>query len=334
MEQDVICMDQMHQHDRSIARTRRCAFHSDGVRLEGLLQLPRDAGPGPRPAIVLCSGFQGLKEIIPSRLWPSFVAAGYACLAFDYRGFGDSAGERGRVVPAEQVEDVRSAVAFLEQRHEIDPSRIGLVGWGLGGGVAVQAAAEDARVAAVACLNGVGDAGRAVRASRPGADWVAMLDRIGADRRRRALTGRSELVSPWEVVPLDPVVRSGVDEHMYARHPRFGERVSLRSAEAYYAFRPELAAARVSPRPLLVVHGSRNTLHPVEEALSLLAHAREPKELIELPDGQHLDWIQPEHALFATTMPRIVAWFDRHLGAGEEAESDACVPGAGRSQAG
>lgn len=46
-------------------RTRRCEFYSDGIRLEGLLQLPEDAShDGHRGVIVLCSGFQGLKELI------------------------------------------------------------------------------------------------------------------------------------------------------------------------------------------------------------------------------------------------------------------------------
>ena len=33
-------------------------------------------------------------------------------MIFDYRGFGDSEGERGRLVPAEQVVDIRNAVVI------------------------------------------------------------------------------------------------------------------------------------------------------------------------------------------------------------------------------
>lgn len=294
-------------------RTRQLEFYSDGIRLEGLLQLP-DAPHGRRwPVVVLCSGFQGLKELIPAKLWEPFTAAGYACFSFDYRGFGSSDGERGRMVPHEQVEDVHSAVTLLQQQVDLDPSRIGLLGWGLGGGIVVQAAAEDARVRAVACLNGVGDAGRAVRDSRPYVEWLAMQDRLEEDRLQRVLSGRSRLVSPWEVVPLEPATRANVEEDMYGNHEAFGVEVSLRSAEAYYAFRPELVAHHISPRPLLIVHGARNALHPISEARSLYDHAREPKEMIELPEAQHLDWIQPGAPLYAATVARIVAWFRRHL---------------------
>jgi alpha-beta hydrolase superfamily lysophospholipase len=294
--------------------TRRCEFYSDGIRLEGLFQLPDGASHnGCRAVILLCSGFQGLKGLIPAKLWGPLTDAGYACFAFDYRGFGTSAGERGRVQPREQVEDLRNAITFLQQQSELSRERIGLVGWGFGGGVAVQAAAEDARARAVACLNGVGDAGRAVRDSRTHADWLAIQDRIAEDRVRRVLTGQSQKVSPWDVVPLDSVTRVRVDEDMYRRFEAFGVEVTLQSAEAYYAFRPELAADRISPRPLLIVHGVRNGLHSIHEARSVYAHAREPKELIEIPEGHHLDWIEPGHPLYRVTIPRIVTWFRQHL---------------------
>lgn len=295
-------------------QTRDCQFYSDGIRLDGLLHLPDDPPRGARyPVIVLCSGFQGLKELIPAKLRGPFTDAGFACFAFDYRGFGTSDGERGRMIPREQVEDVQSAVTFLQQQPELDAKRIGLVGWGFGGGVVVQAAAEDTRVCAVACLNGIGDGGRAVRDSRPDAEYSAMHERIADDRTRRVLTGQSARVSPWEVVPLDPPTQENVDTDMYGNHPRFGVDISLQSAEAYYAFRPEAVADRIAPRPLLIVHGARNALHPIDEARSLYALAREPKTLIEIPAAQHLDWIQPGDPHYTATVPRIVGWFEQYL---------------------
>ncbi len=295
-------------------RTRHVTFFSDGIRLEGLLQLPDEHEPDRcLPVVLLCSGFQGLKELIPAKLWGQFLAAGYACLAFDYRGFGTSEGQRGRMLPDEQIEDVRNAITFVQQQPEIDPLKIGLVGWGFGGGIVVQAAAEDQRVCAVACLNGIGDGGRTVRDSFRYADWLTIQDRIAADEIRRVTTGHSELVSPWDVVPLDPLTMENVQEDMYGNHERFGVDVSLQSAAAYYAFRPERAIHDISPRPLLIVHGARNALHPIDEARSLYAHACEPKQLIEIPDGHHLDWIQPDSPMYQTVIPRIIAWFQEQI---------------------
>jgi alpha-beta hydrolase superfamily lysophospholipase len=295
--------------------TRALSFFSDRIRLDGLLQLPDGLMPGERrPAIVLCSGFQGLKELIPAKLWGPLTEAGFVCFAFDYRGLGTSAGERGRIIPVEQVADVKATVTAVQQQPEVDRTRIGLVGWGFGGGIVVQAAAEDERVRAVVCLNGIGDAGRAVQGTRSAEDWRAVQEAIAADRIERARTGWSRLVSPWIVVPLDPHTRQNVDEDMYGNHPRFAQSpVTLQSAEAYYAFQPELAAERISPRPLLIVHGQRNALHSIEEARRLYGRAGEPKELIEIPSAHHLDWIQPSDPLYAEYVPRIVSWLQGNL---------------------
>src|SRR5574341_488188 len=122
-------MDHPHARGAPCMRTRRCDFYSDGIRLDGLLHLPE--GPpvdGGRAVIVLCSGFQGLKELIPAKLWGPLTDAGYACFSFDYRGFGTSEGERGRVQPREQVEDIRNAATFLQQQPELNRERIGAIG--------------------------------------------------------------------------------------------------------------------------------------------------------------------------------------------------------------
>ena len=298
--------------------TRKLTFFSDGIRLDGLLQIPDGLAHGERrAAIVLCSGFQGLKELIPAKLWGPLTEAGFVCLAFDYRGLGTSAGEPGRIIPAEQVADVRAAITILGEQPEVDPTRIALVGWGFGGGIVVQAGADDERVGAVVCLNGVGDGGRAVQGTRSIDDWQAVQGAIAVDRVERTRTGQSRRVSPWVVVPLDPHTTQNVEVDMYGNHPRFAQSdVSLQSAEAYYAFRPELVADRISPRPLLIVHGRQNALHSIEEARSLAGHARDPKELIEIPEAHHLDWIQPGDPLYLEYVPRVVSWLRAMLTVG------------------
>lgn len=296
-------------------QTRECLFYSDGIRLDGLLQLPdRPTASGSGlPAVVFCSGYQGLKELIPGKFWSQLTASGMACFSFDYRGFGTSDGDSGRLIPAEQVEDVRNALTFLSQQPEIDAARIAVVGWGFGGGIVVQAAAEDPRARAVACLSGIGDGGRAVRDSRPYSEWMDMQERIAEDRLQRVLSGQSRRVSPWDIVPLEPGTRADVDREMYAKHERFGIDMYLYSADAYYRFRPEESAHRISPRPLLIMHGTHNRLHPIDEARSLYRHAESPKRLVEIPAATHLDWIEPEHACYEQNMATLTQWLHEAL---------------------
>ncbi len=65
----------------------------------------------------------------------AFTEAGFATITFDYRGFGESDGERGRLVPAMQTEDIISVINWAEKQECIDNQRIGLWGTSLGGGM-------------------------------------------------------------------------------------------------------------------------------------------------------------------------------------------------------
>src|ERR1700754_5066066 len=114
--------------------TRSLPFFSGGARIDADLHLP---------VVVAASGYQGLKVLHPERFARALTPLGYAVLAFDYRGFGGSEGERGRLPPQDWVQDVRSAVDRLSGCDWVDATRLGLLGWALGGGVVVAEASED-----------------------------------------------------------------------------------------------------------------------------------------------------------------------------------------------
>lgn len=275
-------------------RTQPVSFCNDLLQLlDGDLYLPdepdRDSGRG-YPGVVVCSGYQGLKDIHPARFARSLTEHGYAVLAFDYRGFGFSEGERGRLIPQEQVEDVRSSISFLQTVPEIDADRIAVVGWALGGAVAIAEAADDSRVCAVAAIQPIGDGERSTRAMHDEGSWESLLERIAADRLERCMGRRSERVNPFEIIRLDPVTREYVNEQLYKAHG-FGSPVSLESADHLLRFRPDDVVARISPRPLLLMHGAENGLHLPEESQHLLERAGEPKRLELLEGKGHTEWM-------------------------------------------
>ena len=215
-------------------------FFSNGCRLDADLHLPDDGGAGaPYPVIVACSGYQGQKVIHPERFARTLTPLGYAVLAFDYRGFGLSEGERGRLAPQDWAEDIRAAVDRLTVVDQVDANRLGLIGWGLGGGVVVAEASEDPRVAAVAALNCISDGTRSTRNMHDAASWQSLLTRIEADRGRRARMGRSEITDPWDIVRLDRDTRTDgyVGAELY-KAPGFGSRVNLGSADLLLRFSP------------------------------------------------------------------------------------------------
>lgn len=109
----------------------------------------RPEGDGPHPCVVLAHGFGGTRE---ARLWAyaeRFRAAGIAALVFDYRHFGDSAGEPRQLISiGRQLDDWREAISFARSLDGVDPERVALWGSSFSGGHVVKLASEDSRIAA------------------------------------------------------------------------------------------------------------------------------------------------------------------------------------------
>lgn len=294
-------------------KTEACAFFSDGIRLEGILQSPDDAcSNDPLPVVMVCSGLHGVKEWVPSRWWPHIVEAGYHCFAFDYRGFGSSDGERGRVIPEEEIRDALNAVTFLRTLETVDPDRIALIGWGLGGGIAIETTARDPRIIGVCCANGAGDYGRTVRDAVPYMSWLAWQSRLETDRQQRVLTGVSERVDYREIT--DPLSPAAYDAHgQFYKDLKSIQQTPIRqftleSCEAYVSFRPERVVTEIAPRPILFVHGKQNYFMPIDEAYRLYTLAKEPKRLHVVPNGKHLEMIDPEGLEYLPTMRVVMGW--------------------------
>jgi 2,6-dihydroxypseudooxynicotine hydrolase len=112
----------------------------DGIELRAVLRVP--AGQGPWPVLVLVPGLSSSKEELAAYS-PSLLARGIATLALDGPGLGET---RSRMPWRLDFEWAAAATfAVLERREELRPRRIGLLGIGLGGHLAVRAASIDGR---------------------------------------------------------------------------------------------------------------------------------------------------------------------------------------------
>jgi dienelactone hydrolase len=114
------------------------------LQLAGTLTVP--AGAGPFPAVVLLSdagphdrnGTVG--DFAPlSRLADYLTRRGIAVLRFDDRGVGQSNGGAQPTI-SELVTDAQAGLSYMRTRSEIDLSKLGLIGHGEGGNVALLAA--------------------------------------------------------------------------------------------------------------------------------------------------------------------------------------------------
>lgn len=292
---------------------QKVSFFSAGHRLAGMLYTPADLAPDEqRPAVVLCVGYTYVKEMVMPELAKVLNRAGYSALLFDYRGFGESEGPRWRLMPHEQVNDIRAAVTFVADQPHVDPERLAVVGISLGGSNAITAGAIDQRIRAVAAIEPMGRGERWLRSLRPHWQWLDFQSRLTADRSQRVRTGQSERVDPSDIVVPDPASRDFLDT-VAQEFPQMKCDLPLETAEALLEYEPEAVVGQLAPRPVLFIHGDNDRLVPLEESRSLFAQAGEPRRLEVLPGVSHFNWVMPNQPEFGHIANLVVEFLQEHL---------------------
>ena len=163
-------------------------FKSQGTTIRGHLYLPE--GPGPHPAVVMAGGWCYVKELVQPEYAQVFAGAGVAALVFDYRGFGESAGEpRQHVDPWAQIEDYKNAISWVETREDLDSERIGIWGISYSGGHVLIVAATDPRVRCVVSNIPVVDGWLTMQQVHGALGFRELEARILEDRRKRLAGG-------------------------------------------------------------------------------------------------------------------------------------------------
>lgn len=136
-------------------RTLGVGISCGGLTLEGCLDLP--GATGKHPGAVLCHPHPlyggNMDNNVLLEVSRALTGVGIACLRFNFRGVGRSQGsfDNGR---GEQ-DDARAALDFLAGREEVDPDRIGVMGYSFGGMVALAAGGCAERARAIAAVSPV-----------------------------------------------------------------------------------------------------------------------------------------------------------------------------------
>ena len=290
-------------------RTTEVTFFSEGDEIAGLWRTPDDA-EGPFRAIVQGPGWLGLKDAkLYVRYHQALTDAGFAVLVFDYRGFGDSGGDRGALSPGRQLQDLVNAVTYLTTRDDVIADAIGAFGTGgTGGGNSVLLADVDPRVKAAVSQVPVADGTDWLHRMRQEHEWLAFLEDLDEDRRLRVTTGQGRKVHPREEIMIPTPerratkIKADVDD-------RIPSAISLSSAEEIMAYRPIEAARRLTT-PLMVIGVAGDATTPTDHAEQLYAAARGPKTLIM---QNHTTHYAAYDKYWEQTTPRIVEWFDTYV---------------------
>ena len=298
---------------------RKVSFQNRyGITLVGDLYLPKDRGDRKLAAIAVSGPFGAVKEQSSGLYAQTLAEQGFVTLAFDPSYTGESGGyPRNVASPDINTEDFSAAVDFLGLQKEVDRNRIGLLGICGWGGMALNDAAMDTRVKAVATSvmydmsramgHGVGDG----KDRYSTADRRAVLQYLNEQRWKDAQSGTlahgthdinvdsngkasaGERILP-ETLPADPhpVLKEFFD---YYRMPRGFHARSVNSTGAWTATMPLsfmnmplLSYASEITIPTLIVTGEKaHSRYFAEDAYK--AVGSKDKELVVVPGANHVD---------------------------------------------
>jgi len=217
----------------------------DNIVLKGWLVKPARYGQK-SSAIIICHGV-GANRSDFTELAVSLSQRGLFVLLFDFRAHGESSGRRTSLGYHEQ-KDIEAALAFLMTRRTmIDPKRIGIYGFSMGGSAAILAAAKTSAFSVVV------------------ADSAFTSLR---DQARDAITGFYHL-------PSFPFLQLAVlgYELYFQTHVN--------------SISPVSVIAAIAPRPVLIIAGEGDKLIPADNGRKLFAAAGEPKVLWIIPGADH-----------------------------------------------
>jgi len=137
------------------------ANHVASIELAATLTIPPGKGPFPAVLLITGSGPQDRDEALMGHR-PFLVLADYltrqgiAVLRADDRGVGKSGGNFATGTTADFATDAEAGVAYLRERPEVNPRKIGLVGHSEGGIIAPMVAARNPDIAFIVMLAGSG----------------------------------------------------------------------------------------------------------------------------------------------------------------------------------
>ncbi|MFC2013728.1 alpha/beta hydrolase [Chloroflexota bacterium] len=253
--------------------TKVVALELDDLMIAGKLYLPGNQAA--YPTVCVCHGIPAKSPDPNDRGYPLLAERicreGFAVFIFNFRGTGASGGNFDILG---WTRDMKAAIDYLCTLPEVDKARLSLLGFSGGAAVLIYGASRDRRVSAV------------VTCASP-AEFTFFT---GVD---------------------DP---SSIIEH-FRRIGAIRDKDFPQSTEdwlgGFRSVNPIKYVAGIAPRPLLLVHGSRDETVEVSHAHRLFDKAGEPKQIIIVEGAGHrlrhddramaivIDWLK-SHARIST----------------------------------
>jgi dipeptidyl aminopeptidase/acylaminoacyl peptidase len=229
---------------------KKVKLEVDGLKLAAEVSLP--SGKGPHPALCICHGVPARRTPDPTdRGYPllaeRFCSEGFVAVIFNFRGAGESEGNFD--MPG-WTRDLKAAIDYLFRLDAVDKSRLSLMGFSGGAMASVYCAANDKRVSAVVAC--------ACPARFFGISEFSRVEEFLAHCRQVGII-------------RDDNFPSSVEEW----------------AKGFDEVKPIKWIDKISPRPLLIIHGDNDQTVSLNHARQLYRKAKEPKELSIIQGAEH-----------------------------------------------
>ncbi len=253
----------------------------DGVKLRGVF-FPGTGAEG--RTVIFCHEYgSDMNSVAP---YERFLRpAGLNVFAFDFRGHGQSGNANGyspkQWLTQYEVADLEAAIRHVRGRADAEGGRIGLLGLSRGACSCICAASGGSHVKAVVAEGAFATAGLLIEGIKR---WISVYAVL-------------PFIHPWLPEPFF----------------RWLSRISMRRAERMLKCRfvaVEDHLRRLSPTPLLMIQGGRDSYVTVEHARRLFEQAQDPKEFWVVAGARHNEGARVAAAEYER---RVVEFFRKHL---------------------
>ena len=272
---------------QAFTRTDQLLPMGDGVSLATSLYTPPGPTPsGGRPAILLLHGLGSNRASMNVIAEQFFAPFGYSVLTVDARGHGESGGV-STLSGSRELADYAAALSWLRLRPGVSDTRIGALGFSLGGGSVWKLLTS---------------AGARLAAAVPVTTWTNLYDALMPQGFAKAgLVAQLRGLLPDD--RWDPSVKTLADDSQLGRNlPQIQAFTQARSV------RGDLGRVRT---PVFMIQGRRDDAFDMDQALSALGSLRGPRRLYVGSIGHSPATPSSAEQGYYLTQARL--WFDRFL---------------------